>query len=42
MSDPLSRAYVDDPPSQTEYCHELEHIVLDDLPISDLPISDVP
>lgn len=37
MSDPLSRAYVDDPPSQTEYCHELEHIVLDDLPISDVP-----
>ena len=40
MSDPLSRAYVDDPPSQTEYCHELEHIVLvDDLPISDARLS---
>ena len=40
MSDPLSRAYVDDPPSQTEYCHELEHIVLvDDLPISDARLN---
>ena len=36
MSDPLSRAYVDNPPNQTEYCHELEEIALvDDLPISE-------
>lgn len=35
MSDPLSRACVDEPPWQPEYCHELEKIVLvDDLPIS--------
>ena len=40
MSDPLSRAYVDDPPLQTEYCHELEHIILvDDLPISDARLN---
>ena len=40
MSDPLSRAYVDDSPSQTEYCHELEQIVLaDDLPISDARLN---
>ena len=32
MSDPLSRAYVDQPCSQTECCNEVEEIVLvDDL-----------
>ena len=28
MSDPLSRAYLDELPTRTEYCHELEKIVL--------------
>ena len=36
MSDPLSRAYLDEPPSQTEFCNELEEIVL----VEDLPISE--
>ena len=36
MSDPLSRAYLDEPPTQTEYCNELEEIVL----VEDLPISE--
>ena len=41
MSDPLSRAYLDEPYSQTEYCNELEEIVLvDDLPISDTRLYD--
>ena len=41
MSDPLSRAYVDEPYSQTEYCNELEEIVLvDDLPISHARLDD--
>ena len=41
MSDPLSRAYLDEPYSQTEYCNELEEIVLaDDLPISDTRLCD--
>ena len=36
MSDPLSRAYLDEPPTQTEYCSELEAIILtEDLPISE-------
>ena len=41
MSDPLSRAYVDEPPNQTEFCNELEEIVLmDDLPISQAQLKD--
>jgi len=43
MSDPLSRAYmyVDEPPNQTEFCNELEEIVLmDDLPISETRLKD--
>jgi len=40
MSDPLSRAFLNEPPSQTEYCHELEQIVVvDDLPISDARLN---
>ena len=36
MSDPQSRAYLDEPPTQTEYCSELKAIVLtEDLPISE-------
>ena len=34
MSDPLSRAYLDVRPTQTEYCDELEKIVL----VEDFPI----
>ena len=34
MSDPLSRAYLDEPYSQTAYCNELEEIVLVDLYLS--------
>ena len=41
MSDPLSRAYVDEPCSQTEYCNEVEEIVLvDDLAISHARLND--
>ena len=41
MSDPLSRAYVDEPCSETEYCNEVEEIVLvDDLPISHARLND--
>ena len=41
MSDPLSRAYVDEPPNRTEFCNELEEIVLmDDLPISETRLKD--
>ena len=41
MSDPLPRAYVDEPPKQTEFCNELEEIVLmDDLPISEVRLTD--
>ena len=41
MSDPLSRAYVDKPCSQTEYCNEIEEIILvDDLPISHARLND--
>ena len=36
MSDPLSRAYLDEPPTQTEYCCELEAIIL----TKDLPLSE--
>ena len=36
MSDPLSRAYLDEPPAQTEFCNELKEIVL----VEDLPISE--
>ena len=36
MSDPLSRAYLNEPPTETEYCNELEEIVL----VEDLPISE--
>lgn len=36
MSDPLSRAYLDEPPTQTEFCNELEEIVL----VKDLPNSE--
>ena len=36
MSDPLSRAYLDELPTQTKYCHELEKIAL----VEDLPISE--
>ena len=41
MSDPLSRAYVDEPCSQAENCNEVEEIVLvDDLPISHARLID--
>ena len=41
MSDPLSRAHLDEPCSQTEYCSEVEEIVLvDDLPISHARLND--
>ena len=41
MSDPLSRAYVDEPCSQAEYCNEVEEIVLvDGLPISHARLID--
>ena len=41
MSDPLSRAYVDEPCSQAEYFNEVEEIVLvDDLPISHARLID--
>jgi len=36
MFDPLSRAYLDEPPKQNEFCNELEEIVL----VEDLPISE--
>ena len=36
MSDPLSRAYLNEPPTETEHCNELEEIVL----VEDLPISE--
>ena len=36
MSDPLSRAYLDEHPTRTEYYHELEKIVL----VEDFPISE--
>ena len=36
MSDPLSRAYLGDPPTQNEFYNELEEIVL----VEDLPISE--
>ena len=36
MFDPLSRAYLNEPPTETEYCNELEEIVL----VEDLPISE--
>ena len=36
MSDLLSRAYLDEIPTQTEYCHELEKIVL----VEDTTISE--
>ena len=40
MSDPLSRAFLNEPPSQAEYCHLLEQIVVvDDLPISDARLN---
>ena len=42
MSDPLSRAYVDEPPNQTKFCNDLEEIVLmDDLPISQARLKDI-
>ena len=42
MSDPLSRAYLDEPPTQTEYCNELEEIVLvEDLPISEARLKEL-
>ena len=42
MSDPLSRAYLDELPTQTEYCHELEMIVLvEDLPISEARLKEL-
>ena len=41
MSDPLSRAYLDEPPTQTEFCNELEEIVLvEDLPISEAQLKE--
>ena len=36
MSDPLSRAYLNEPPTETERCNELEEIVL----VEDLPITE--
>ena len=36
MSDPLSRAYLNEPPTETEYCNELQEIVL----VVDFPISE--
>ena len=41
MSDPLSRAYLDEPPAQTEFCNELKKIVLmEDLPISEARLKE--
>ena len=41
MSDPLSRAYLDEPPTQTEFCNELKEIVLlEDPPISEARLKE--
>ena len=42
MSDPLSRAYLDESPTRTEYCHEFEKIVLvEDFPISEAQLKEI-
>ena len=41
MSDPLSRAYLNEPPTESEYCNELEEIVfVEDLPISEARLKE--